>query len=447
MPRITAYVFAVALCTMTSNALGNGRPPQTVGVFVQSGDDQTVLVSSTFGLMISRDGGSSFQWVCEDAIGYGGVFDPDFAIASDGTIFAGTNRELRISRDDGCTWEPATGELGDHWIDDIEIGPAGEIWAITATTGKANDVYRSNDNGTSFIDRNMRNDTAFWKSIRVAPSDGQRIYLTGYEVVEDSTDGGMTRPAPLLFRSPDGGDSWTPLDFEGIELANLPLFKLLAVDPDDPTVVFGRSVNANGLQGDILYRSGDAGDSWNEVLRTETSIQAFVIRKNGQVIVGTTNNGASDNRVFVSSDGNAPFDKAASQLQMACIAELSNGDLLACGANWEPDFLALGRSSDGNEWTKLVRFSEIQSAYQCPAETVQAKVCEAVQWPALCLQFGCERPMIQADAGPSPIDRDTGGCCDAGANPASTVLLALFTGLFLALLFRRRRATRHDAQS
>ena len=439
MLRIPSCVFALAFLAMASNALGNGRPPQTVGVFVQSGNDQTVLVSTTFGLLISRDGGTSFQWVCEDAVGYGGVFDPDFAIASDGTIFAATDKALRISRDDGCTWSPATGALGDNWVDDIEIGPAGAIWAITATTAAANDVYRSTDNGLTFDPRNMRNDTAFWKSIRIAPSDGQRVYLTGYELVEGTTDGGLTRPSPLLFRSIDGGDSWTPLDYEGIELADLPLFKLLAVDPDDPGVVFGRSVNANGLQGDILYRSGDAGDTWTEVLRTETSIRAFVLRKNGQVIAGTTNNGASDDRVFVSSDGIAPFAKATSQLQMACITELSTGDLLACGANWEPDFLALGRSSDGNEWTKLVRFSEIQSAYQCPAETIQAEVCEAIQWPALCLQFGCERPVIQPDAGPGPPDRNTGGCCDAGASPASTILLVVFAGLVLAVVLRRRR--------
>ena len=73
--------------------------------------------------------------MCEQSIGYGGTWDPHYAIGSDGTIFATTfNRGLRVSRDGGCTFETATG-TANLWIDALTIGPTGQIWITTATTG------------------------------------------------------------------------------------------------------------------------------------------------------------------------------------------------------------------------------------------------------------------------------------------------------------------------
>ncbi len=441
MPRLRFSIIAVASLFLANTANGNGRPFQTVDVFTQPGNEQLIVLSATFGQLISRDGGSTFQWLCEDAVGYEGVFDPDFVITAEGDMLAGTDESLQISRDGGCTWEAAAGELGRHWIDDLEMSPAGEIWAITSTTGRANDVFLSADDGETFVSKNMLHETAFWKSIRIAPSNDQRIYLTGYTVAETQGDAGPSGPAPLFYRSDDKGETWNEIEPEGIEYSRLPLLRVLAVAPDDPDVVFARSVRANGSEGDVLYRSVDAGQTWTEAHRTATPLRGFLIRQNGQIMVGTTNDGQSD-RVFVSTDDGVTFAPAPSQPQMACLAELPNGDLLACGANWEPDFFALGRSSDGIEWSKLVRFSEIDSAYQCPAQTIQASVCEAKQWPSLCTQFGCNN--LVPDAG-QPRGDGGGGCCDASAGPAGAMFLAGLTGfLLMAVALRKRRLVSRD---
>ena len=85
--RTAAVAFIlVAAMLVPALALANGRPPLTNGVYFRPGDDQALFVRSTFGLLVSKDGGCTFRWVCEKAIGYGGEFDPKYAIATDGTI-------------------------------------------------------------------------------------------------------------------------------------------------------------------------------------------------------------------------------------------------------------------------------------------------------------------------------------------------------------------------
>src|SRR5689334_16048118 len=139
------------LASLAGPASASGRPPVTSGIFFRPGDARSIFVRSTFGLLVSRDDGCSFRWVCEQAIGYGGQFDPKYAATADGTIFATTFTGLRVSRDGGCTWTTATadrpardpGRVADIWVDALDLGPGGELWIATAESGRPNDVYRS----------------------------------------------------------------------------------------------------------------------------------------------------------------------------------------------------------------------------------------------------------------------------------------------------------------
>lgn len=63
----------LALVATSSLAGANGRPPITNGVFMHPGEAETLFVRSTFGLLVSKDDGCSFRWICEQAIGYGGT--------------------------------------------------------------------------------------------------------------------------------------------------------------------------------------------------------------------------------------------------------------------------------------------------------------------------------------------------------------------------------------
>src|SRR5262245_48583867 len=131
----------LATLLFSSVAGANGRPPLTNGVAFQANDSHALYVRTTFGLLISHDGGCSFRWTCEQNVGYGGMFDPTYAIANDGTIFATTLAGLRISRDGGCSFTTATAPLAATYVDTISLGPTGEVWVATGESGKTNDVY------------------------------------------------------------------------------------------------------------------------------------------------------------------------------------------------------------------------------------------------------------------------------------------------------------------
>ena len=146
-------VLASSLAMARHRAMANGRPPVTNGVYFQARTMRSSLyVRTTFGLLVSHDDGCSFRWVCEQNIGYGGTFDPKYAIATDGTIFATTFTGLRVSRDGGCSFTTATteqpvgapGRIADMWIDAHRHRPDRRgLGRAPPRAASPNDVYRS----------------------------------------------------------------------------------------------------------------------------------------------------------------------------------------------------------------------------------------------------------------------------------------------------------------
>ena len=129
-------------------AWASARTPLTNGVFLRPGDDHSLYVRTTFGLLISHDDGCTFRWVCEKDVGYGGEFDPKYAIATDGTIFATTFTGLRVRRDGGCSWVTATAgprirpTSPRSGSTRSTSGRTGDVWTrAPPRAAKPNDVY------------------------------------------------------------------------------------------------------------------------------------------------------------------------------------------------------------------------------------------------------------------------------------------------------------------
>ena len=437
------------LCTLAPViALANGRAPATNGIFLHPSDDQALLVRTTFGLLVSHDAGCTFRWVCEKSIGYGGEFDPKYAIATDGTIFATTFTGLRVSRDGGCNWTTATAQLppgdpariADRWIDAIDIAPTGDVWVATAESAGSNDVYRSTDNGMTFVPRGLQSATIWWKSIKVAKSDPQRVYATGYQVAPTAR--------AFLQRTDTTGASWTEKVLPAsIQYGGTPLVYVSAVDPTNPDHIYLTSLEANPPNGDRLYRSTDGGDTFTEVLSTTDPIRDVVFRTGGTVLAATIASGTFESK----AGGGGPFAKLGETVatspdlvppHLGCLAQRANGELVGCGANWQPDFMAVGRTNNPLTWQKLFRFVELSGPLQCAAGTTTHTECEP-QWPALAQQFGVTGPPAVCGAtvdAPPAVDgppAKTDGCCDAGAPRGGAIAL----GLGVLVLLRRRRRT------
>ncbi|HEY0484071.1 MAG TPA: hypothetical protein VGD37_41415 [Kofleriaceae bacterium] len=427
-------------------ALGNGRAPLTNGVHFRPGDNRSLYVAATFGLLISHDDGCSFRWVCEQNIGYAGTFDPKYRVAADGTIFATTFDGLRVSRDGGCSFTTATadaapgdpGRIANRWIDAIDVAPTGEVWVATADSGKPNDIYRSTDNARTFQPTGLASPTIWWKSILVAPSRAQRIYATGYQVAGTLADGGPSPPTTHLEISDDTGAHWQESPLAGVRFGAMPQIVVLGVDPGNPDLVLLASRLAGGSSGDRLYRSSDGGTTWNDVLDTTSPIVDLAIEASGNVLVATLGAGA-----FQSTDRGATFSAMIGPPQLACIGQRGDGAVFGCGANWEPDFKAVARSSDGATWSKLFQFVELAGPLEgCPAGTGEQDTC-APLWPAVQTQFAATGPAACNAAPPAddavPPPRRSGGCCDAGATGGELGALAMLAAVCGATALRRRR--------
>jgi MYXO-CTERM domain-containing protein len=438
----------LALLVVAGVARANGRSPQTIGVYPKPGEPQTLYLATTFGLLETKDEGCTFRWMCEQNIGYGGTWDPHYAIGSDGTIFATTYEGLRISRDGGCSFETATASLpmadpnriADIWIDALDIGPTGEVWVGTAETGHSNDVFVSADNGATFAPRGMMSPEIWWKSVKVAPTNPAIVYISGYQVAGT--------PTAYAFRTSNGGMQWTPSPLTGVQYAATPVLRIKAVDPIDPDVVYMASEGANPPGGDRLYRSADGGMTWTEVLATSATVHDVVIRDGTHVVVATqirTTSSVMGGPAYQSSNAGMSFEPMTAAPQLACVAKRADGTLFGCGANWDPDFKAMARSTDGGAtWEKVWRFVEIAGAVQCTDGTVQRDTCELALWDCpscstdLKRQFGAKGPACGAQGSDPPVPPPKKGCCSAGSGgPTAMVSLLL---VFAAGLTRRRRS-------
>ncbi|CAN5283249.1 hypothetical protein BH11MYX1_BH11MYX1_09590 [soil metagenome] len=426
-------------------ALGNGRAPLTNGIHFQPGDPHSLYVASTFGLLVSHDDCCTMNWVCEGNIGYGGVWDPKYAIASDGTIFATTYEGLRISRDGGCSFTTATSELAAGapnriagiWIDALDIGPSGVVWVGTAESGQPNDIYASRDNGVTFAAAGLMSATIFWKSVRTAPTNLARAYISGYEVAT---------PTAHVMRTDNLGSTWIASPLVGVQFGSTPVVRFIAVDPVNADIAYLISEGANNSVGDRLYRSSDAGMTWTDVLDASTTIKDVVI-KDGVVYVttlmasGTPIGGPS----FKSTDHGATFAAMANEPQLACLGTSPSGELIGCGANWEPDYMAVARSTDSAvTFGKVWRFVELAGPLKCPSGTDEYTMCDQGQWQGLKAQFGASGPTcgahIVADSpvsGGDPAPK-SGGCCDSTPAPAGAMWLLIGAGYLVTR--RRRRA-------
>jgi hypothetical protein len=355
----------------------------------------------------------------------------------DGSIFATTFEGLRISRDGGCTFTTAAGTEG-LWVDALAIGATGEVWVAIAETGGISDVLASSNNGASFQSKGKQSAEIWWKSVKVAPSNPARVYITGYQVANT--------PTAYLFHSENGGAVWTPSPLANVMYGGTPVLRVRAVDPVNPDIVFMTSEAASS-PGDRLYRSTDGGVTWTESLVTAALVHDVLIVDASHVFVATqvrTGTSLTGGPTYASTDGGVTFTQMTGTPQLACITQSPDGSLLGCGANWDPDFKAIARSSDGGStWDKIWRFVEMNDAVQCEAGTRQRDTCDVMLWDCptcgtdLKRQFTATGPTCGSRDPPTP-KKPSSGCCDAGDRVG-----AMWGLVALGLLAMPRRRRRH----
>jgi photosystem II stability/assembly factor-like uncharacterized protein len=201
-------------------------------------------------------------------------------------IFAGTPGGVYKSEDGGLTWKISSTGMKNSSVGALAYS-AGNPPVLLAASDKSDEIYASADHGQTWSIKGKSGVTTFMGgSLYASPAAPNSIYLF-------SVDGSV--------RSEDGGQTWQPLG-DGLpsdERHSLAL--TVAFDPTNPKVIY---VGTGGFvgQGQGVFKSTDGGETWspsNRGMLDYRIIALAVDPKNPQIIYA----GGDSGDLFKSSDG------------------------------------------------------------------------------------------------------------------------------------------------
>jgi photosystem II stability/assembly factor-like uncharacterized protein len=174
------------------------------------------------------------------------------------------------STDGGVSWARV---LGGGLGAAVLVNPDnGDIAYAAISLGSANGVYKSTDAGTTWApvggsgNGGLPSSNVGLIAMAIAPSDPSVLYV-GITTTVPGPNGLLG-----LFKTSDGGQTWT-------RLVNTPQYcssacwrrHVISVHPSNPDLVYA----GGRLAGSNLYRTLDGGDSWTEVSRSIDGLQLF----------------------------------------------------------------------------------------------------------------------------------------------------------------------------
>jgi hypothetical protein len=285
-------LLSVALLAFAAPGHANGRFPLAQRLFQQGEDDQRLMLSATFGLLVTADRGANWFHLCESSFAFG-MAEGDALLEQlpNNTLLAGIYSSLNASSDCGCTWQAVAAKSDDETIIDIARSGRDDVVALIVTAGawlppappepSIFSVDFSADSGKTWRKlSNLPPEVTDALTLDVAPSDPSRIYVSA-----------IGSGSGKLLVSEDGGTSWQSRDIAGSDLANQPY--IAAVDPSDADRVFVRTngwvedENGGQLANDALLVTANAGSDWAEPIRRAGKLFGFSLDASGDgVVVG-----------------------------------------------------------------------------------------------------------------------------------------------------------------
>jgi hypothetical protein len=412
----------------------------------------SIVVSTNFGLLVSRDAGETFGWVCPQTYGaqIAGNFTlfalPGVATLPDGTVFVLTGGlGYWISSQDTCNFDSAPDEdLRSAAVASVagrEVDPR-TVYAAATWPGRGPfGIFRSDDDGASFAATGLSSDGRLrFSSVYLTPG-GDRVFTTSRD--ENGNIG--------LWHSDDRGDNWDPgtADLTAVSAT------IAGTRTDAPDEIYLESVQAitGACDFDVaLLHSPDAGDSFDVVLERNEILVGSLVRDDGSLWVGWKDSG-----IEVSEGGGDFAPLEGSPTSIGCIMPARDGDVAICPLDASPVLVTV-RDHETGEMTPLVTLDKITGPLDCPADTPVGRTCGDA-WQEFASYWGLIESPPGPDAGVPGQDGgalepghdagpgedagdggpgDDGGCScrAAGAGAAANAWLLLVAGPLLAM--RRR---------
>lgn len=462
---LPALVLAPLLAAATpGEAWANGRFPESNKVFFAPNDPDTIMVRVTFGLVVSRDKGKSWDWVCEQSIGFTGVEDPMYAIGPSGTLFGTTFLGLTKSTDRLCTFGFEPGIMNGKLFVDLSQrpnDPKSIVFFASVYEGQndagqvsfASNLFETTDEGATYTTiSNAFDPSVLGETVDVAPSDPERLYLSGVR-------GQGTAPVGVLLTSKDHGKTWTTLEIP-LVTDERSVF-IAAVDPKNADRLYLRTSAADDKP-TRLFVSDDAGKSVRVVFTGQGALRGFALSPDGsRMWVGgpldELHAASATDLVFTpkgSKVAGPPPDGGAERIQIQCLTATSEG-LWAC-SNERSGFIAGFSADDGATFQPSVRFCDIRGPLTCAEGTTTHTQCvlggetepRRAPWPIQRSSLGCGGGLDGdgglPDGGTLPLLEDPppdDGCsCRTASRPSWAFLAGVVSVLAVMLRRTRRRA-------
>ncbi len=257
------------------------------------------------------------------AVAGGRIHDVEALPNDPSTIYVATaSGGLWKSTNRGVTWTNLWEHMPVSTFGDVAVAPS-DPQIVYAGTGEQQNrqstswgagVYRSDDGGASWTHLGLE-DTRHIGRVLVHPSDPNVVYVAAL--------GNLWRSSPDrgVYRSRDGGRSWAKVLYVDERTGAVDL----VIDPSDPSVLYAATYQRQrrtwgfngGGPGSGIHKTTDGGDSWRELVDglpqgDKGRIGIAVARTNPQVLNALVQH-ATESGGYRSEDGGESWQKVSDQ--------------------------------------------------------------------------------------------------------------------------------------
>lgn len=427
-----AIVLSLLLLCGAGSAWANGRYPSAGLIAAHPSDPQWMAVRTTFGLVVSGDGGKTWQWVCESVAGMSGQSesggtDPFIVFAGTGALVVAGDTGLRVAAPGLCAWTAVADPLfaGNLPAIDLARDPQkpNRVVALTMQNAVQPVLVETLDAGAHW--------QVFGKPLAAGATPRTLDIATGGRIYVTLGSAAAGKPDEL-WRTDDNGGNWQTLPFAPTPSnAAAPLEAYIgAIAPANPQRIFVRAKAGEHHQ---VWQSDDGGAQWTLRFDAAGLLAGFALAPDGGTLA--VGGPAPHAGVWTAAADGGAFAKAG-DFGARCLTWTATG-LFACGDEYADKATVAVSQDGGKTFAGMYHLPQVKPIV-CAGNAVVTDACD-LAWPKTAKQLGAK---LYDEPTPTTVKTPpgkAGGFCQSTASGDATTAVCLGLALLLIVAVPRRR--------